>query len=155
MAQKQKKVTESVDLAPVELDPPDPALARWQELADRDIDIYHDGDAEKVIPFPRPAWADPDRDDIAGTWQGSCYRSAVVEIASMSAGGHNDDESLRPAHFTVTARIHGNGYVVIGVLTRRFIDDEWREWGGSIHPAGALELADALRAAVDMVGGAE
>lgn len=52
MSAKKKVEVEQVDLQPVELDPPDPALVRWQELADRDWMICHDGDASKVLEFP-------------------------------------------------------------------------------------------------------
>lgn len=154
MAQKKQNIETANDdpFEPVTLDPPAPEIVRWQALADRDIDIYHDGDAEKVIPFPRPAWADPDLDDIAATWQSSFYRSAPVEVASNTNGGCNDGETLAPGRFRVSTRIHGCGQIVIGIMTRRFIDGEWHEWGGSIHPAGALELAEVLRAAVDLIG---
>ncbi|MGE0219660.1 hypothetical protein [Mycolicibacterium sp.] len=70
-------------MPPVELDPPappDPAIARWQELAERDIIINHGGDAETVMPFPRPAWADPDCDMIGNTRGPAVAPDAVFTV---------------------------------------------------------------------------
>ncbi|MGE2835464.1 hypothetical protein [Mycobacterium sp. SMC-4] len=142
----------SADQQPVNLDPPNPAIARWQELAERDTDIYHGGDAEKMMPFPRPAWADPDWDDVATTWQAACYRGAPVYVASFSGSGEDDGEIVRPACVRVIPRIHGCGSKLVGINIRRFVGGKWHEWGTSIQPEGALELADVLRAAVEVMG---
>ncbi|TXI63307.1 hypothetical protein [Mycolicibacterium mageritense] len=152
MTPKKKIVTEVVDLDPVDLDPPDPAIARWEEFAARDIDIEHDGDAEKVIPFPRPAWADPSRDDVCATSQESSYRSPKVLVASLTAGGCDDGGWLEPASAGVSARVHGNGNRLVGLTIRRYVNEEWREFGMSMPPSAAVELADVLRAAVDLFG---
>lgn len=146
-------VDNKADLGPVELDPPNPAIARWQELADRDITVVHDDDAEKVIGFPRPAWADPDEDDIGTSAPASFYRSSYVSVASMTSGGENVGGELYPAHVKVSARIHGDADLLIGILVNRFISGEWREFGTSLPPAAAVELAEVLLAAVDLVGG--
>lgn len=144
---------------PVNLDPPDPALARWLELADRDILIYHGGDAEKVIPFPRPAWADPGEDSISST----CYRSTPVDVATPTAGGEKFNNGvIRPAHFTVSTRIHGDGQILVSLRINRYVsgsdtksgEAQWIDWSASMPPESALELADVLRAAVDLLGGA-
>lgn len=163
MAPRKKPIDESVNIEPVNLDPPDPALARWQELADLTIVITHDGDAEKVMPFPRPAWADPDEDSIGNTMGGSFYRSTPVDVATPTAGGYKaDNGALVPAHFTVSTRIHGNGMALVGLRISRYVvsnneakdgESRWIEWSASMPPATALELADVLRAAVDLLGG--
>lgn len=154
MAQKKQNIETANDnpFEPVTLDPPAPEIVRWQELAARDTEIYHGGDAEKIIPFPRPAWADPDRDVIGDSWQQSCYRSARVEIPTMSGGGAHDGEHFEPAVFAVGAKIHGGGYPLIGIQIRRYIQKEWHEWGSSIPPKAALELAEAIKAAVALFG---
>ncbi|WP_285034581.1 hypothetical protein [Mycolicibacterium sp. lyk4-40-TYG-92] len=141
-----------ISTEPVELDPPDPALTRWQQLAARDIEVEHDGDAEKIVPFPRPAWADPDYDRIAGTTTGCWYQSTPVRVASHTGGGTCDDGIFEPAHFKISARVHGNGNRLIGFTMIRRQGGQWEEAGMSMTPADAQELADVLRAAVDIFG---
>lgn len=142
----------------VDMDPPasmPAALARWQQLAERDTAIRHDYDAEKVIGFPRPLWADPDLDEITNSRGGSYYRSAWVDIPSMAAVGINRDGVLQPAICSVSAKHHGNYTVpLIGLSVRRAIDGEWREFGMALPLDAAAELAQVLLAAVDLVGGA-
>lgn len=142
-----------VDLNPVDLDPPSPAIARWEELADRDICVQHNGNAEMVIPFPRPAWADPDEDVVGDTVQSSIYRSPVAYVASMTGGGDDDGNTVRPANFQVSAKIHGSGQMLIGVTINAVRDGKWCWLGISIDPKGALDLSEVLRAAVELVGG--
>lgn len=145
---------------PVDLDPPAPLPAeilRWVELAGRDIDIDHAGDASKVIPFPRPAWADPDNDFVGTTVQGSYYRSAAAEVPSLSAGGEEDGETLSPAFVKVSVRVHGTGNQLVGLSLFKFSEkqDQWVQAGMSLPPAAAADLAHVLLAAVDLIGGAK
>ena len=144
--------TVEINTEPVELDPPDPALTRWQELAARDIEVEHDGDAAKIITCPRPAWADPDYDRLAGTTTGCWYQSTPVQVASLTGGGTCDDDAFTPAHFRISARVHGSGDSLIGITMFRVRNKQWEEVGMSMTPADALELADVLRAAVNLFG---
>ncbi|MEX7474635.1 hypothetical protein AB4Z39_33665 [Mycobacterium adipatum] len=74
------------DYQPVELDtpstlpPPPAALVAWQELADRDIEVMHDGDVSKMMPFPRPAWAEESYDLVGPSLLSTAYRSTVAHI---------------------------------------------------------------------------
>lgn len=146
------EVIDSTDLAPLELDPPDPALARWQELADRMTAIRHAGDAERVMPFPRPAWADEDYDVIGTSVPSSLYRSRSVEVAARWFGG-SDDDVFTPSIIAVHGKVDGDGIRSIGVTSRRTVDRKWQDFAMSLSVAGALELAGVLRAAVDLLGG--
>ncbi|WP_204806462.1 hypothetical protein [Mycobacterium riyadhense] len=144
--------------APVDLDPPAPppaALARWKELADRDIVVYHDGDASKVIPFERPAWADPDHDIIGRNLSQTYYTSQWAEIPLSYVNGHIDEEELEPAVMRVRAKMCGDGIGFVGLSERRFANGQWKVSDGvGLTPAEATEIAHALLAAVDLIGGA-
>ncbi|WP_261898265.1 hypothetical protein [Mycobacterium marinum] len=130
------------------------AMARWQQLAEQDTAIHHDYDAEKVIGFPRPRWADPDLDEITNSRGGSYYRSAWVDIPSMSAVGINRDGVLQPAICSVSAKHHGNyAAPLISVKLCLAIEGRWRELGMALPIDAAAELARVLDAAVDLVGG--
>ncbi|WP_230865193.1 hypothetical protein [Mycobacterium canetti] len=141
----------------VDLDPPAPlpaALARWQELAKRDLIVDHDDDATKVMPVPRPAWADPDEDHIDNSQGGSYYRSSWVNVASLSSGGKNLNGVLYPANCSVSAKLHGNNSApLIGLVIRRVINGKWHEHNMSLPLQAAVDLAHVLLTAVDMVGG--
>lgn len=144
------------DTPPVELDPPaplPPEVSRWQQLAARDIRIRHDGDAEKVIPFPRPAWADPDEDNVGRSLSGSCYRSSYVRVPVTNAKGTNNDGVLDPAEVTVSARIHGDGLKVVGLKTLRYdaTEEEWDLGSIGMSAASAVELAKVLLAAAELL----
>lgn len=145
------------DLEPVELDPPAPEIIRWQELVDRDVVIYHEGDAEKIIPFPRPAWADPDEDIIGAYLDTSYYTSEYAFIALEHARGETDDDEFRPAVLLVRAKLCGDGKPIVGLNLKKISDRDKKSWtselGQGLTPAEALELADVLRAAVDLLGG--
>ena len=156
MSKKMKTVDDTevvdLDLPPVELDPPDPAITRWQELG-RDYPIVHEGNAELVMPFPRPAWADPDRDHIGECALACGYKSKVVKIAAGRSSGTADKDRLHPANVQVWAAVDFNGVHGIGVVTQARYTDGWRTTQMAMTVAEALELADVLRAAVDMLGG--
>ncbi|WP_373138292.1 hypothetical protein [Mycobacterium marinum] len=141
---------------PVDLDPPNRAIARWKELADRDIFIRHEGDAEKVIPWPRPTWADPDCDIIGPSLNLSYYSSdwAHIPTSYRTGGQYNDDELLIPASLRVRAKISGTGRAVIGFAASKTVAGKWRfEEGVGLTPAEATEFAHAILAAVDLIGG--
>lgn len=163
MAAPKKKInTDAVDLEPIDLDPPNPAIARWEELADWDGIIHHDGDAEKMLPFPRPAWADPDEDEFGQSLHSTNYSSRPVRVSARYAPGNLiDDNSWAPAAALVSAELAGDGIAKV-LLTVSNMK------GGSVKNGGvwlgqaigltvdeALELADVLRAAVDLIGGVE
>lgn len=145
--------TTPAELEPVDLDPPNPAIARWQELAERDIDIVHDGDAEKVMPFPRPAWASAHEDEVGRTLGGSFYVSEAAYVPMRHRLGVNDDEVWEPAAIRIRARQCGTGEHYIGFAARQVVDGKMKEtFSVGLNPAEALELADVLRAAVDLLG---
>lgn len=142
--------------SPVQLDPPDPAITRWQELADRGVIIDHSGDAEKVIPFPRPAWADPDEDIIGNRLSSSYYTSEWARIPISYRDGEVTGDFFEPATMRVRAKMCGDGEKIIGISARQFAKGEWHWWHGvGMKPAEATELANALLAAVDLIGGIE
>lgn len=146
------------DTEPVNLDPePEipPEIARWNELADRDIDVYHGGDAERVIPFPRPTWADADRDHIGQNIAESCYRSACAAISASWVDGDNDGDSLEMGGARVAAVMHGDGTTAVNLSVRKRsgTKEAWSGVGVIFTPAEAALLSDALLAAVDLIGG--
>lgn len=144
------------DCSPVQLDPPDPAITRWQELADRDIVVEHDSDAEKVIPFPRPAWADPEEDIIGNRLSSSYYTSAWVRIPMSYRDGEVYGDFFEPATMQVRAKQCGDGEKIIGISARQIAKGEWHWWHGiGMTTAEATALAEALLAAVDLIGGTE
>ncbi|CAJ1495120.1 hypothetical protein [[Mycobacterium] burgundiense] len=154
MSAKKKVEVEQVDLQPVELDPPDPALVRWQELADRDWMICHDGDASKVLEFPRPEWAVEDSDHIGKSPFGTAYRSErAVVTARGCADARNKDGLMSPAHVNVLAELWESGTRKVYLGIARFENEKWSETMLGLYPSEALELAEVLRAAVDLLGG--
>jgi hypothetical protein len=155
-ATQQIVETDIADLDPVELDPPSPEVVRWQELADRNIRICHEGDAEKVIPFPRPAGADPDCDIVGKGLAWSYYTSEWADVTVAHSPGAVDDDHVLPASVRVRAKWCGDGGRFVGLSMRDTQDGKW-EWpeGFGLTSAEALELADVLRAAVDLLGGAK
>ena len=145
-----------VDSTPVELDPPDPALVRWRELTHRYHGIDHFGDVEKVIKLPRPAWAPPNNDFIGTSPANSYYRSNWVHVASRRSRGRDlDGETLVPASVCVRTKIDGDGIPTIGVATRKYADNDPLPDIAeiSLYPSEAADLINALRAAVDLIGG--
>jgi hypothetical protein len=143
------------DLEPVELDPLDPAIVRWRELADRDIDVYHGGDAEKVIPFPRPAWADADQDFIGRSLTGCYYNSEWVNVVTSHALGNVDSEVSERASVKVRAKQCGDGEAYVGITVRRCVDGKWVEIGTNMLAAEVTDLIAVLQASVDLIGGAQ
>lgn len=135
--------------------PANPALARWEELAEWDGIIYHDGDAEAMLPFPRPAWADPDEDDFGQSYISTCYSSRPARVAVKQAPGNRiNADQWAPAAALVSAELYGTGIAKVAVtLTSIHAGKEWRSVALGFSPAEALELADVLRAAVDLIGG--
>jgi hypothetical protein len=146
---------ELVDLDPVELDPPSPEIVRWRQLAERETIIYHDGDATNIIPFPRPAWADPDCDIVSDRLDRCYYTTEFARIPVSTRAGAVDADAFMPAHFDVRAKLGGDGHPIVGMGLRwRNSKGEWcYEFSLGVTPAEALEFADVLRAAVDLLGG--
>ncbi|QFS93536.1 hypothetical protein FIV07_22485 [Mycobacterium sp. THAF192] len=159
MTQKQENIrdTSDAELAPVDLDPPDPALVRWQHLADRDISVRHDGDASKVLAFPRPAWADAAFDQVGVGWRDTCYRSEPVDVALKNGKSCMSTESVwEPASIRVSGHQFGGGDdPMIQLSIRKLYDSEvgWRYFGAGMRLEEATELAHVLLAAVALVGG--
>lgn len=154
MAQTTNTATEAIDLEPVNLDPPNPAITRWHELADWDGIIYHDGDAEAMLPFPRPAWADADEDEFGQSYISTCYSSRPVRVAVKQAPGNRiDDDRWAPAAALVSAELYGTGITKVSLTLTNISEGKWHAIALGLSPAEALELADVLRAAVDLFGG--
>ena len=141
------------ELTPVDLDPPDPTIARWQTLANVDLVINHDDDAELVIPFPRPAWAQPDEDYVGKSICSTWYNSDTVSIPTSHMGGESRGGAVLPSGLRVRGRLCGDGWHGVGMTLFRFIDDEWTDLGCTMTVDEARKLAEVLLAAVDMVGG--
>lgn len=141
------------DLAPVDLDPPSPSIARWQALVDVDLVIDHDDDAENVIPFPRPEWAQPEDDYVGKSICSSWYNSDWARIATSHMVGESQGGSILPSGIRVRARVCGEGWTGIGISILRFIDDEWTDLGCTMTLDEARKLAEVLQAAIDMAGG--
>jgi hypothetical protein len=159
------KAEDTAEASPAELEvvdldpptPPDPAIARWEALTG-EVDIYHGGDASKVLGMPRPSWCDPDEDFTGSRVDDFGYGSAIARVVVSSAAGVGDDESLVPARVTVQAVMGTTNSIRCGIqicLARATGTDKSRPWINSkmnLTPAEALELADVLRAAVGLIG---
>lgn len=154
------ETSSGAELAPVDLDPPSPELARWQELSSRNsVQIEHDGDAEKMMSIPRPAWSDPDWDQVGESVQRAAYTSASAFIAAKTGAGFNRIDSREPAQVQVYVSMHGAGTKRVQL---RLIDTNiasgsaspgtgWSTKTMALLPEEALELANVLRAAVDLL----
>jgi hypothetical protein len=145
----------TADCTAVHLDPPAPEIDRWQEFADREYIIYHDGNAEKIIPFPRPAWAYPDG-DIIGAYLTSCYyTSEFAHIPLQYSRGDFDDSALVKASIDVRAKLCGDGKPIVGLGIRQF-NPKTKKWtlelSQGLSPAEALDLIAVLQAAVALFG---
>lgn len=153
------KVTEApapAELEPVDLDGPDPAITRWQDLADRQIHIYHEGDASKVLEFPRPSWACEDEDHIGGSPFNSAYRSERASVAARGCSAARNVKGLMtPAHVNVLAELWESGTKKVYLGIARYEDHDWDEMMIGLYPAEALELAEVLQAAVNLLGGVQ
>lgn len=146
--------TAECSLEPIDLDPPDPALARWEELSDWDGIVHHYGDAEKVIPFPRPAWSDPDEDDFGQSHRSTCYGSRPARVAiHQGPGNYINGSQWAPAAALVSARLWGDGLTNVNLTLTNIDAGKWRSTALRLTASEALELADVLRAAVDLIGG--
>lgn len=144
--------------APVELDtltePRPPAIIRWHELADRDYQTVHDGDAQAIIPFARPSWADEDCDIVGRSVASTYFTSTWAEVPLTRVDGYNSGDALQPATVRVRAKLSGDGCHIIGLSDCRVADGAWKSsLGVSLTPAEATELARVLLAAVDLIGG--
>jgi len=146
---------ELVDTTPVELDSPDPALTLWEQLADRDRSINHRGDAELILPFPRPAWADPDSDVTGRSVLSTGYASEPVRVKVSHGCGVDHGDRWEPASAIVSARKWGNQSECVNLTLSAVVGGEWDNMGASLTLAEALELADVLQAAVALFGGRE
>lgn len=149
-------VPDPADLDPVDLDPQDPALARWQGLVDRGTAIYHGGDIEKIMPFPRPAWSDPDYDLFSTSLPCCLYRAEPVKVsATRHTGDKTDPDEWTPAGVYVQPAIGGTDVPVVRIS---FSERAGGKWDNSPYMALTLtevtDLIGVLRAAVDLHGGA-
>lgn len=154
---KKKAVTDVADLEPVNLDSVDPALAHWQELVDRDTAIYHGGDIEKIMPFPRPAWSDPDQDLFSTSLPCCLYRADPVKVsATRHTGDKTDPDEWTSAGVYVQPAIGGTDVPVVRIS---FSERVGGKWDNSPYMAltitEATDLIGVLRAAVDLHGGAQ
>lgn len=145
------------ELEPVELDPPAPEIARWQELADRGIDktqIYHAGDASAVMPIPRPPWADEDSDLVGRSLLISAYKSRSVSIPIHKSAGKNKDGFWYSACVHVSAKLfaYDSEPVIPITLSSVGAAGTWETKTENLTLEAARELADVLRAAVDLIG---
>ena len=148
------EVVDLADAPPVELDPPDPTVARWQELVAKPSKVEHDGDASEVMPQPRPAWSDPDLDHVGASWRQTYYSSETAIVYASHSTGWFNDEIWRPATVSVTAKLYANGETSISVANKSFTGpDGFGHWALGLTVAETLELIDVLRAAVDLIGG--
>lgn len=141
---------------PVELDPPNPALAHWEALADQNVVVHHDGDAETMLGkvHPRPKWSDPDHDQTGRSHLSSAYASAPVQVVASHNFGLNHGDSWEPARAYVSAKFYGNSHESVQVTFSQVVDSgKWQNVAMSFQPNEALELADVLRAAVALFGG--
>jgi len=156
MSQKKHTVTEPiVDLEPVDLDPPNPAIARWEALADRDVHVQHDGDAEKMLGHihPRPKWADPDRDQTGRSHLSTAYASTPVRVVASHNFGVDHDDWWEPASAWVSAKFYGNSHESISITFSQVADSgNWQNVAMSFQPDEARELIEVLQAAVDLFG---
>lgn len=148
--------------APVELDHPDPALTRWQELADRDPIVQHDGDAEKILGHihPRPAWADPDCDYTGRSHLSTSYGSEPVRVVASHDFGVDHGDKWEPACAWVSAKFYGNSHESVQVTFSQVVDgkgdsSKWQNVSMSFQPHEVRELIEVLRSAVDLFGGAK
>lgn len=160
MAARTKKINTAeapTNLEPVELDDPNPALALWQELADRDWDAFHGGDIEKIMPFPRPAWSEPDEDLFASSIPCCLYRAYPVKVPATRHGGNaNDDEVWTSAGMYVQPAIGGTDVPVVRVSFSEYKGPGWNNKPYmALTVAEARYLIDVLNAAVSLLGGDE
>jgi hypothetical protein len=141
---------------PVDLDDaPDPALAVWEALTELPDFIEHDGDASKVIPFPRPAWSDPDEDVVGVLLGETWYRSKPAKVLTTHMRGHADPDCaiLYPAYARVSLRQFGTRPVPVVTVT---FNDQRQSGPGpgaralDFAPADARLLAHVLLAAAEL-----
>ncbi|WP_287001510.1 MULTISPECIES: hypothetical protein [Gordonia] len=126
-------------------------LTNWQHLVSAGKSqtlIQHGGDLARMMPFPRPVWADPDRDQIGTSLPGSCYRSAIASVPATHARGWLDDDWVT-ARVDVAAKQYGNGFAMVG-LTIAKPATAGADVGLSLTPDEARQLSDVLRAAADL-----
>ncbi|SKZ99144.1 Uncharacterised protein [Mycobacteroides abscessus subsp. abscessus] len=128
-------------------------LTNWQHLVSAGKSqtlIQHGGDLARMMPFPRPVWADPDRDQIGESLTGSCYRSASASVPATHARGWGfDGVEWLTARLLVSAKQYGNGVQMVGLSLVNHAT-EGTSVGLSLTPDEALQLADVLRAAADL-----
>jgi hypothetical protein len=134
----------------IDLDGPDPALTAWQELSACPDYIDHQGDASKMIPFPRPAWSDPDEDNIGDTLGACFYRSKRAKVTTSYNWGHSDGSVFYPAYASVSVRHFGT--LATPLVTLTLVDQRKTGVGPGargldLHPSTARELAAVLLAA--------
>lgn len=144
------------DYQPVELDtpstlpPPPAALVAWQELADRDIEVMHDGDVSKMMPFPRPAWAEESYDLVGPSLLSTAYPVDGRSHSAQPDKGLAQDGFWEPAYVGVRAVLWGNGVHKIGI----------KKWAPGyavadvmidLTPDEAVDLAHAIVAAVGLI----
>jgi len=144
---------------PVDLDALDysTAEARFAALVN-EREILHDGDAEKVMPFPRPSWSDPEYDSIGHSVETSYYASPPVWTNAAQLPGRNniDDGILTPASARTAITRYGDGLTVVSVGMRKWYTGDAEtgpRWAGVVFdftPTEAVHLAHALLAAAEL-----
>ncbi|MEX7470589.1 hypothetical protein AB4Z39_12865 [Mycobacterium adipatum] len=142
---------------PINLDPPNPAITRWEALAERDVYVHHDGDAEKMLGHvhPRPAWADPEQDTTGRSHLSTSYGSLPVRVVASHNWGKDHGDWWEPAVVWVSAKFYGNRHETVQ-LTFSQIDDSdgrWQNVAMSFQPDEARYLVEVLQAAIDLFGG--
>lgn len=144
---------------PVDLDGQEltAAAARFAALTNDRV-ILHDGDAEKVMPFSRPTWADPEHDFIGNSVEVSYYASPPIWTNASQVPGRNDpdDGVLTPASARTAVTLYGDGVTAVSVSMRKWYIGDTKagpRWAGLVldfTPAEAAQLASALLAAADL-----
>lgn len=155
-----EKITEApapAELEVQELDPPDPAIMRWQELVAPSRRIEHEGNAENIIPFPRPAWAHPDFDETdKGGLSWTSYNSDTAFVRASRMGGEPlDGVAFLPSGLNVRARCFGDGWAGVGISMFRYLKDQWVSLGCTLTLDEARQLIETLTAATNMIEGVQ
>lgn len=130
-------------------------LTEWTHLSksgDSQTLIKHGGDLEKMMPLPRPTWADRERDQIGTSLTGSCYRSTIASVPVTHAVGWSflDDQEWVTARVNVSAKLFGNGVAMVGLTLAKPATEAGGHVGVSLTVDEARQLADVLTAAAKL-----
>lgn len=130
--------------------------AAWSALVERGaaVLVQHGGNAEKVMPMPRPSWASKANDQIGGSLGLTCYCSFIASVpATLNTGWVNeDDNEVLYSRINVAAKLYGNGIPVVGVTVVNESPVKHRPVAGlPLTVDEARQLAQVLTAAADLV----